>query len=133
MISKHLTDIGLTEDDIFYDTEGDKRQPQWKEQQKIYGFDERSTWNFSYTFATLVYPRLKMYDEINIIDTSFHKFEHNDEVLTMQECIDKILKGFEKYLTMDECDVSQEKEDNVLIEYRDCCVLLGKIILHLWW
>jgi hypothetical protein len=70
MISKYLSDIGIKEKDLpWYWNPGDHREGQWLETIEEHGFDERDTWNLNYTLALLIYPRLKMYDEVNCINT----------------------------------------------------------------
>ena len=130
MISKYLTDINIKEENIpWFWNPNDSRQEQWKEQRKKYGFDERDTWSLSYTLILLIYPRLKMYDEINIVDTSFHKIKHKDKEYTCQECIDRVLKGMEIYLSKDELDLKDEE----IKELGECMIILGKIWWLLWW
>src|SRR5574344_831656 len=99
MISKYLTDIGVKEKDIpCYWLPDDPRQEYWDQEKEQYGFDSRDTWSLDHTIALLIYPRLKMYNEINCIDTTFYTVEHNGEILTQQQCIDKILKVFERFI-----------------------------------
>ena len=50
------------------DKKHNQRKKEWKKQRKIYGFDSRETWSLNYTIAILVYERLSMYNEVNIID-----------------------------------------------------------------
>lgn len=133
MISKYLTDIGVKEDSVPWNwNPDDSRQEYWKEDRETYGFDERDTWALDRTLALLIYPRLRMYNEVNKINTSFHMFEANGETLTQQQCMDKILKGFKNYITCQEVPYSEE-EDSVYKEYTNCFMLLGKIIGSLWW
>jgi len=130
MISKYLSDLGVKEEDLPWNwCSGDSREKQWKKQRDKYGFDERDTWGLDYTLILLIYPRLKMYNEINIIDTSFHKVEYEDKKYTYQECIDKILEGFEIYLTKNQLDLNKEEENKI----NDAVILLSKIWWLLWW
>lgn len=41
----------------------DKRQREWKKQQKELGFDSTELWNLDSTIAKFVYPRLKMFSK----------------------------------------------------------------------
>lgn len=129
MISKYLLDLGLEEDDIPQNLcPDDSRQENWKNARKEFGFDERETWNLNYSIVLYIYTRLKMYDEINIVNTGFHKFEHKNRDITFQEGIDIVLKCCETYLTIDDT-WSEEfyKSSEELFE------VLGKIFPALWW
>lgn len=129
MISKYLSDIGLKEDDIPINfCPNDERQSKWDEQQKKYGFDERETWGLDYSIIIFIYTRLKMYNEINCINTDFHKYTYENKEYTMQECIDCILKSFEVYLKKHSWILKEEVKD-----FNIAWDLLGLIIYDLWW
>ena len=72
--------------------ECDPRNSKWKEQREIYGFDERETWQLDHTFFCWLYERLKMYNEVNFVNTKFHTIEYDGKTLTHQECMDKMLE-----------------------------------------
>ena len=130
MISKYLSDLEIKEDQLPWNwCPNDKREKDWKEERKIHGFDSRDTWGLNYTLALLIYPRLKMYDEVNIIDTNFHKFTFKDNEYTFQECIDKVLRGLEIFLTKDDFEMIDEEIE----EIQDTIKLLGEIWWDLWW
>lgn len=109
---------------------GDIRGKDWKEERKIYGFDSRETWGLDYTFNLWLYERLSMYNDINIIDTSFHKFTYKDEEITFQNCIDRMLEGLKLDLTLDnfsdERNAVQDKIDDVVQIFALC-------FNALWW
>lgn len=131
MISKYLKDLGIKEKDVpWHWNPDDPRQEQWMEEQETYGFDERETWSLDYTFYLWAYPRLKMYNEINIVDTTFHEFEYEGNTYTMQECMDKILEGFEVYLTENDIRFADEVKKN---KVRDARMLFAIILPTLWW
>ena len=130
MISSYLSNIGIKEKDLpWYWHPSDPREKHWLEMINKHGFDERDTWDLNYTLALLIYPRLKMYDEVNRIDTSFHKFEFEDKEYTEQECINKILEGFEIFLTKNEFKLTDEDYKKI----KDSMTLLGIIWWALWW
>lgn len=130
MISKYLADIGVKEKDMPINwNQGDSREQFWENQRKEYGCDERETWSLDYSFALWLYPRLKMYNEVNIINTTYHNFEYNGSTLTMQQCIDKILEGLEIYLTVD--DFKRTQDD--LGKITDSRMLFAIILGSLWW
>ncbi len=70
-----------------------------------------------------------MYNEINCIDTSYHKFEFERQEYTQQECIDKILEGLELYLTKDDYKLTDDEFKKI----KDSMTLLGIIWWSLWW
>lgn len=130
MISKYLSDLGIKEENIPWNWNlDDQRQPEWIKTREIFGFDERDTWNLNYTFALLIYPRLKMYNDCNCINTSFHKFEFEGQEYTQQQCMNKILEGFEIYLIKDELKLTEEDYKKI----QDSLTLLGIIWWSLWW
>lgn len=130
MISKYLSDLGVKEKDLPWNwNEDDSRQEKWVSKREEYGFDERDTWSLDYTLTLLIYPRLKMYNEINCINTSNYKFKYKENEYTQQDCMDKILEGFEIYLGKDE--FKRTDEDNQKIE--DARMLLAIISPVLWW
>jgi hypothetical protein len=123
---KYLTDIGWEPWDAF---ENDSREKDWEEERRIYGFDQRDTWNLNYTMYELLYERLKMYDEVNIVDTSFYKFEYKGKTLTQQECIDRILECLEPILdgTYDSWDEEYAELSHEAMELYTLCHMA------LWW
>lgn len=130
MISKYLSNLGIKENQLPWNwCPNDERESDWKKEKKIYGFDSRDTWALNYTLALLIYPRLKMYNEVNIIDTNFHKFTFKDKEYTYQECIDKVLRGLEIFLTKNDSEIIDEEME----EIQDAIKLLGEIWWALWW
>ena len=130
MISKYLSDLGVKEVDLPWEwNPSDSREKGWEEDRNIYGFDERDTWSLDYTLILLIYPRLKMYDEVNGINTSYHKFDYKEKEYTQQECMDKILEGFEIYLSKSEYKRTDEDWEKI----QDARMLLAIISPALWW
>lgn len=128
MKRKYLEDLGVDIKNTPYGyCQNDHRQPKWDKQKEIYGFDSRETWNLDTAFIYWLYERLSMYNEVNIIDTQYRKFEIGDETLTFQQCIDELLQLTKRYIT--ESLNSNETEkciDRVLILFRTC-------FFSLWW
>lgn len=95
----------------FYETGKDKRDNQWKKERKKYGFDERETWSMNFTMITLLYERLKMYDEVNIVNTDYHKITIDEIERTQQWWMDELVQLCELYFECDEfdCDKYSEK------------------------
>ena len=107
----------------------DKRLPFWEKQREEYGFDERETWALDYSFILWFYERLRMYDEINIIDTTFHKFEYKGETLTLQDCINKMIEGCKIYLTTDAWNRTDEDWEKI----NDVFNIFALCWYTLWW
>lgn len=131
MSRRYLEDIGveLTNIPENWCPPDDERTPQWEMQREMYGFDERDTWSLDYTIALLFYERLRMYNDVNIIDTSSRKFDYKGETLSMQDCIDRMLEGLEVRLNDDDFSYSIEKYNKVTEVYEILALCHGS----LWW
>ncbi len=131
MARKYIDDLGID----FEDTpqgwlKEDKRQEKWKKQREVYGFDERETWNLNNTFKFWLYERLCMFNEINIINTSYHKFEYKGETLSFQDCIDRMLEGLQLELTFpDYSDEREQYEEKI----NDVVPIFALCFDKLWW
>lgn len=87
-----------------------KRRKRWKKQQKLYGFDERETWNLYEQYAEWLYSHLKMFlEEAKIIDLSFWKVEYHGKTYTEEEAIEKILKWTGYFLKNRDREGKEEK------------------------
>ena len=82
---------------FFFDNFEDRRKKQWKKERKKYGFDERETWSMNFTMIVLLYERLMMYNEVNIVNTDYHKITINGIEHTQQEWIDELIRLCELY------------------------------------
>ena len=130
---KYLDELGIKFEDTpqGWNTE-DGRQEKWKPERETYGFDERETWSLDYTFKLWLYERLSMYNDVNRIDTKYHKYFYKDKEITLQDCIDRILEGLKLDLTLDDYDAkrddktTQDKIDDIL-------PLFTLIFNNLWW
>jgi len=130
MLGKYLKDLGLKEENIPQGwCPGDKREEKWKKEREEYGFDSRETWSLDFTFKVWLYERLSMYNEINIINTSYHKFDFKGEILTFQECIDRMLEGLKIDLTIDEYDQTEEQKKKAA----DVVQIFALCFNALWW
>jgi len=127
---KCLTDIGVTIKNL---PEGwankTGRDKEWKKQRKVYGFDERETWELDHVFKTLIYERLCMYNYWCGIDTTYHKFEYNGEILTFQDCLDKMIEGFKIGIT-EESDEDYDYKREKINQAYDILALCHE---SLWW
>lgn len=106
----------------------DKRRKQWRRERQLFGFDNRETWNLNHLFIEWLYSHLIMFNKVNIIDTSYYKFEWQGKEITHQEAIDLIVKACKKYLK----DVDEEHPE-YFQEVCDLMPLWGMILPHMWW
>jgi hypothetical protein len=125
MSRKYIDDLGIKLENTPQGwCPNDFREENWTQERKVYGFDSRETWSLDYSFKLWLYERLSMYNEINCIDTSFHKFKYKDETLTQQQCIDRMLDGLRLDLTLsDYCEerkINQAKIDDVVQLFALC-------------
>lgn len=131
---KYIDDLGIK----FKDTpqgwigKKDKRNNKWKKERKKYGFDVRETWSLNYTIKLFLYERLCMYNDVNIVDTDYHKFDINGEQLTFQQCIDLMIEGLELDLTLDEFD-EKRKDKEVENKINNYMHILAECLDCLWW
>ena len=127
MAHKYIREIIDLKNTPYGWSENTGRDLNWVEQRRIYGFDERETWALDSSFFYWLYERLRMYDEINCIDTSFHKFQIEDKELTQQECIDEILSLCKEIITQRISDEERvNKQDKVMKIWSTC-------YYSMWW
>ena len=131
---KYLKDIGVRDDDIpenwGADDKNSERRDLWAKQREEYGFDERETWSFDKSLYMFVYERLMMYNEVNILDTTFHKQMHRGVEITFQEAIDRMIH-LSKVLILDKGEVRNAKKIELFGE--ELFDLLKDWRYHLWW
>lgn len=119
---KYIDDLGIpyAETPQGFNTRiRDGRLINWKNQRDTFGFDEREVWGLDLTFLLWLYERLRMYDEKNYVDTSFHKFEHRGKTLTFQQCINKMLQNLKVVLVDTNID-NVELVDEILDLFKLC-------------
>lgn len=131
---KYIDELGIKYEDTpqGWNTDiGDSRFPEWEKQREEWGFDERETWNLTYAFELWLYERLKVYDEINIVDTrsDMHQFEYRGAILDFQDCIDRMLEGLKIKLTDDNWWKDKTKKEQV----EDILPLFVLCYNCLWW
>lgn len=98
MYSKYLKDIGIKKKDTPWGwLLKDKRQEYWKQERKTLGFDEREMWNLDMTLCQIIYPRLKHFRDHCIVFVD-KPFDYKNETMSLEQALDKILDGFEKYM-----------------------------------
>lgn len=134
---KYIDDLGIKKKETPQGWSGSQgRRKQWQCQRKMYGFDYRETFSLDYTFLLWAYERLMMFNEVNIIDTSYHKFEYEDKEMTLQDCIDFIINVFKYELTKDDVKNFELTMDERLLlhkRYEDSLKIFAMILPYLWW
>lgn len=130
MLGKYLRDLGLKENNVPQGyCPGDKREEKWQKEREEYGFDSRETWSLDYTFKIWLYERLSMYNEVNIVDTSYHKYEFEGKEITFQKCIDRMLEGLKIDLTVEEYEQTEEQKKKTT----DVVKIFALCFNSLWW
>lgn len=112
----------------------DKRNKEWKEERKNYGFDNRETWNMDHIFVEWLYSHLVMFCDVNIIDTTFHKFEWNGKTITLQDAIDLLINAAKEYLVLASNDEADDYE--IMEKFSKFCELMplwGIILPYMNW
>lgn len=109
----------------------DKRNAVWKVERKEYGFDNRETWNLNHTFVEWLYSHLIMYNEVNIIDTTYYKFTWEGKEITQQEAIDLLINAAKDYLLADNDDLKES--DEKFLQFCNLMPLWGMILPYMWW
>lgn len=112
-----------------------RRRFRWWRERRKYGFDERETWALDKTIFMFLYERLKRYDEVDIINTSFHKKEFNGKVMTFQEAIDRMIELSEDLVKIESLEIDSYEEEVGKIEQKakELFDLLSIWVFYLWW
>ena len=129
MSRRYLDDIGVTERHDTWNKE-DLRQEQWSMERSIYGFDERETWALEHAFYCWLYERLKMYVDVCNVRLDYHKFEYEGEMLTQQECINRMIKGCETYFKYDSLWAVPEEDQKAI---NDIAKIWAIVLPAMWW
>lgn len=133
IVRKYIDELGIKHENTPQGwCPGDEREEGWSKQREIYGFDSRETWSLDYTFKLWLYERLCMYNEINIVDTSYHKFKYKDSEITFQECLDRMIDGLKLDLTLDEFS-NERKDRDIQDKIEDVMPIFCLCHSCLWW
>lgn len=128
MKHKYLEELGF---DPLYETKKDKRNKKWAKERKKYGFDSRETWNMDITFLAWLYEHLRMYQDVSIVDLTFHKFDYNGEIISLEDAINKILENI-KFVFKNETSYFLENKEVIAAE-NEIIPLFHMIWKFLWW
>ena len=126
--NKYLDDlrIPIEEYGTNFVKDNGRRSRKWKKERKIYGFDNRETWNLDSTFAEWLYSRLMMYKEVNIVDLTHYKFIFEGKEYTQIEAIDHICEACKGYLL-------DRNNDKNIIRLQRATKLFADILPVMWW
>lgn len=131
MNRKYLDKLGIKEVDT---PQGwlpdDERQVRWQKEREECGFDSRETWNLDYTFMLWLYERLSMFNDVHCINTLCHSFEFEGEIITLQDCIDRMLDGA-KICLIKPYDNERSEEEQKKIN--DVVKIFALCFWCLWW
>lgn len=141
MNRKYIDDLGIKFEDTpqgfcneeFLENVPGTRGEYWHKERAIYGFDNRETWSLDYAIKLYLYERLCMYNEVNCIDTEFHKFKYKGEELSQQQCIDRMIEGLKLDLTLSDLNEKRFKDENIKSKINDVFPILALCINSLWW
>lgn len=127
---KYLDDIGVTQRPDTWNKD-DKRQKEWEEQRRVYGFDERETWNLDLSFYLWLYERLKLYIEVcsKVVSLDYHKFEYNGKEYTQRQMIDMMIERLEFSFRSD-YDCHDKKQYDYVSEIEK---IWAVVIPAMWW
>lgn len=108
---------------------GTVRDKKWKKQREKYGFDERDTYSMDTTFYCWLLEHLMMYNEVNNLDLGKCLIKYNEQELTLQECINRMIDGCLIALTNSNYEFDSELKSKV-----DDVVNIWAVTIHtIWW
>ena len=125
---KYLDDIGITDRPDTW-VRNDKRRRKWEQERRIYGFDERETWNLNYSFYLWLYERLKRFLEVACIDLDWHEFEYNGKKYTQRVLIKMTLERLEFFFNS-EYNYLDEKQNQYVSEIEK---IWAVVLPAMWW
>jgi hypothetical protein len=125
MYSNILKEIGIEKENTPWGwLPNDQRQKTWEKEREEFGFDDREMWNLDTTICELLYPRLKYFKENGIVFVD-EPFKYENESMTVEQALDKILKSLEMY-------IKDEKDNYDSKQIQSAFKLLGFILPMLW-
>lgn len=117
---------------IYKPKKGDHRIPDWKESRKVYGFDERETWDLRDDSLGWLYERIKMFIDVCDINLNYHKFKYNDKEFTQLEVLDKILEDIRLYFDA-KYSYDPDKWEKRVPYLNEIGTLWGLVLPAMWW
>jgi len=110
----------------------DHRIPEWKEQRKVYGFDERETWDLRDHSLGWMYEHIKMYIDVSDLDLDYANFSYNGDIFTQREILNKICEDIELYFDA-KFSVDPDKWSKRIPYLREIGTLWGLVLPAMWW
>ena len=101
------------------------------------GIDNRATYDLSISLIAWLYGHLKCFEDIcsDVVDLEFDKFNIGDDVLTLKQCIDRMIGDCRYILT--NFDTARSHECAGFSELRDKEIdlfdILKDVFWFLWW
>lgn len=100
---KYLEGIGVTPTNQITDNSDDEREERWAKDTKVFGFDDRDTWNLDSTMLELLYERVRMYVEVSeIVNHEATTLIVDGVKRPLSWVIDEILRLSKEALTFDQ-------------------------------
>lgn len=105
-----------------------------------YELNTKETFSLDMTILAYLYEHLVMYKEAanEIVNLNYHKFTINDEILTEEQCINRMLNAIRvilsvndsNYISVEDC----EEKDKIMTEKKnDLFDVLKECFWTLWW
>lgn len=104
----------------------------WKEQRKVYGFDERETWNLRDDSLGWLYERIKMYVDVCDVDLDQVKFDYQENTLNQREILNKICENIELYFDA-KYSCEPDKWNKRTTYLNEIGTLWGLVLPAMWW
>jgi hypothetical protein len=116
----------------FVANEPNTRGELWHKEREKYGFDSRETWDIGWSLELFLYERLCLFKKVNNVDLAFHKYNYKGSVITLEECLDRLIEGLALDITLEE-DGDKRKDSRVAQSISDIFPLLQLCLRDLWW
>ena len=116
-------------DGEFWGLSPDSREPQWRQEQKEYGFDSTETWNLDSTFYLWLYERLRMYQDVTIVNLHYHTFDYKGCLYYQDELIEMMLERL-RFCFSDVYDDFDESQYEYVHEIEHIWAI---ILPAMWW
>lgn len=105
-----------------------------------YELNTKETFSLDMTILAYLYEHLVMYKEVagEIVNLNYHEFNINDEILTEEQCINRMLDDIRVILSIDDSDYisveDYEEKDKIMTEKKnDLFDVLKECFWTLWW
>lgn len=112
----------------------------YQEDDYNYELNEKETFSLDKTILAYLYEHLVMYKEAasEIVDLNYYKFSINGDILTEEQCINRMLDDIRVILSIDDSDYISAKDfkekDKIMTEKKnDLFDVLKECFWTLWW